>query len=97
MRLTSEQITIIKNNVRCLYGNNSQVYLFGSRTDDDAKGGDIDLFIESNQKTTLMDKLELMTLLQLALGDRKIDLVIKDTSSKYQPIFDIAKTTGCLL
>lgn len=56
MRLTSEQITIIKNNASYLYGNSSQVYLFGSRTDDNAKGGDIDLFIESNQKTTLVIK-----------------------------------------
>ena len=29
-------------------------------TNNNAKGGDIDLFIESNQKMTLMDKLKLV-------------------------------------
>jgi predicted nucleotidyltransferase len=97
MRLTPEQITVIKSNTTQVYGDSAKVYLFGSRVDDNAKGGDIDLFIESDQNVTLTDKLQLMTLLQLALGDRKIDIIVKDVSAKSQPIFNIAKNTGCLL
>ena len=45
MRLTTEQITIIKQKTALIFGDDTKIYLFGSRTDDNAKGGDIDLFI----------------------------------------------------
>ena len=33
----------------------------------------------------------------LALGDRKIDIILKDANTPPAPIFDIAKRTGILL
>lgn len=46
---------------------------FGSRTDDAAKGGDIDLLVLS-KKITFMAKLRILAQLHQKLGERKIDI-----------------------
>jgi predicted nucleotidyltransferase len=46
MRLTSEQISTTKAAAAEYFGADAAVLLFGSRTDVDARGGDIDLYIE---------------------------------------------------
>jgi len=51
------------------------VYLFGSRVDDSAKGGDIDLLVLS-KKINLMTKLTILAQLHQQLGEQKIDLAI---------------------
>lgn len=53
----------------------AEVYLFGSRTDDSARGGDIDLLVLS-KRIGLMKKLEILAQLHEKLGERKIDLII---------------------
>ena len=42
MRLSRKEIEIILNVAQKIYGTSVKVYLFGSRTDDSKKGGDID-------------------------------------------------------
>jgi len=42
MRLTPDQVKIIKDTVSRLAGPASRVWLFDSRVDDDLRGGDID-------------------------------------------------------
>ena len=53
------------------------VRLFGSRIDDEQKGGDIDLLIELPSKPSNLLQLELKFNAQLlkALGDQKIDIL----------------------
>ena len=51
------------------------VYLFGSRVDDGAKGGDIDLLVLS-RKIDLMTKLAILSRLHQQLGEQKIDLAV---------------------
>ena len=46
MRLTSEQAHLIRDVVQRHFGERSRIWLFGSRTDDRAVGGDIDLYVE---------------------------------------------------
>lgn len=46
MRLTTDDIACIRNAVQAHFGAGSLVWLFGSRIDDDARGGDIDLYVE---------------------------------------------------
>ena len=45
MRLTALQVQVIRQVVAALAGDKAQVILFGSRVDDEKKGGDVDLLI----------------------------------------------------
>jgi len=53
----------------------AKVYLFGSRVDDSAKGGDIDLLVFSD-KITYEDKLAVKKAIFSCLDEQKIDLVV---------------------
>ena len=46
MRLTPAEHTTIRETVQAIAGTGSRVRLFGSRLDDRARGGDIDLLVE---------------------------------------------------
>jgi predicted nucleotidyltransferase len=46
MRLSQADITCIRNSVEAHFGAGSAVWLFGSRLDDAARGGDIDLYVD---------------------------------------------------
>ncbi len=54
----------------------ARVFLYGSRTKSELKGGDIDLLVLS-EKLQFRDKVTLLITLKAALGDQKIDLLIK--------------------
>ncbi len=73
MRLTSTEANAIKHCIEII-DNQAEVYLFGSRTDDQKKGGDIDLLIISN-KINFDEKLQLKICIKDKIGDQKIDLV----------------------
>ena len=42
MRLNEQEVNAIKESASKIFGDTVQVYLFGSRVDDDKKGGDIE-------------------------------------------------------
>lgn len=48
MRLSPQQISSIRVGVQQVLGDEARVYLYGSRTDDAKRGGDVDLLIEAN-------------------------------------------------
>ena len=96
MRLTPDQIQAIRHAAQRVLGRDARVSLFGSRVLDDRKAGDIDLFFETdaileNRAQTIC---QLTGALTIALGDRKIDVILKDARTPPAPIFDIAKRTG---
>lgn len=76
-----------------------QVWLFGSRTNMTAKGGDIDLYIELNQpiKNKFAFTIHLSIALEKKLGERKIDLVVKAPNTPDSALHQIAKQRGILL
>ena len=53
------------------------IYLFGSRTDDRAKGGDIDILIISS-KIQLTEKIKIKASIFTEIPEQKIDLVVKN-------------------
>jgi len=97
MRLSEYQINLIKDLSHRFFGKNAKVYLFGSRTDDNKKGGDIDIYIETDAKENVFDrKIEMLVELEKNLGQRKIDLVINNFGN-HLPIYEVAKKEGILL
>jgi len=53
------------------------IYLFGSRVDDTQKGGDIDLYIDTQDRDDLFEKkLQMINDIKLKIGEQKIDLVL---------------------
>lgn len=99
MRLTQEQIQAIKQTADTVLGKDARVILFGSRTDDTKKGGDIDLLFETDQaianRATTMGALYVALIRKL--GDRKIDILLKDAATPEAPVLAIARQTGIQL
>jgi uncharacterized protein len=84
MRLTSTEIQNIKLVAEGVFGKQVSVFLFGSRTDDTKKGGDIDLFInyKEDQKglTQYERKIAFLVALKKRIGEQHIDLIIRDSN-----------------
>lgn len=96
MRLKDTEIHIIKTAAREAFGDDVKVYLFSSRTDDQKKGGDIDLYIETSAVDILPRKLKMLRLLEQGLGERKIDIIVNNFRSG-KNIFTIARSEGLRL
>ncbi|MCF6218695.1 MAG: nucleotidyltransferase domain-containing protein [Gammaproteobacteria bacterium] len=94
MRLTQSQVLAIKSIIQHSLGSASEVWLFGSRVNDSARGGDIDLYVETDQPCGLQKKLRLITKIQRAIGLRKIDLIVKTKGCEHKSIHDTAKSEG---
>ncbi len=97
VRLSQKDIEIIKSSALEVFGENSKVYIFGSRADLSKKGGDIDIFIESNVDVDISKEFKFLALLEKRGIERKVDLVIKTPNAKYRDIFKEAKEKGVLL
>jgi len=77
MRLTTKQIEIIIQKTSLVFGGNAKVYLFGSRVDNTKKGGDIDLYVAPENQDNLHEKkIKFLTVLEMNLGDQKIDVIL---------------------
>ena len=99
MRLTPTQIETIWQAAWDVFGQETQVWLFGSRVDDSKRGGDIDLLIHPADPAadqTLTRKIRFLGLLERQLGERKIDVVI-EARDDTRPIVQIARQTGVRL
>lgn len=99
MRLTDTQRQTIVTETARTFGPDVTVRLFGSRTDDSARGGDIDLHIEAEgDAAALLDReLKLYARLIRRLGDRRIDIVVHPRGSAPRPIDLQAMRTGVVL
>ena len=99
MRLTQKQIESIKHTAQAVLGQDARVFLFGSRVDDKGRGGDIDLLFETdhlvdNRATTIGT---IYAALIRQLGERKIDILLKDRATPSAPVLEIARQTGVRL
>ena len=72
----------------------SMGFLYGSRVDDGARGGDIDVLVIS-KRIDLMEKLGILGELHEQLGDQRIDLsIVADLSA---PFSRVARASGVAL
>ena len=83
MRLTVGQQETICRVIRDHFGPSVRITLFGSRADDSARGGDIDLLVESDLKPeeAFLQKLRAVSEIQRIIGDQKIDLITAPLSA----------------
>ena len=78
MRLSENEVSVIKDAVARRFGPGTEVFLFGSRLDNSRRGGDIDLYVRTalDAEHATRAKLLAMSDIQLRLGDQKIDMVV---------------------
>lgn len=93
MRLTNEQKSTIRRLVKEAFGDAAHVRLFGSRVDDDAMGGDVDLLVETPERVALAAELKLAANLENQLGE-PVDIITTSAARQKRPIVEIAKLTG---
>jgi predicted nucleotidyltransferase len=73
MRLKDYEIKLIKKTIKD-YIKDAKIYIFGSRLNDNKKGGDIDIFIITNEKIKLSTKAKIKFFLEEKLF-KPVDLV----------------------
>lgn len=101
MRLSPTQRTVIRDTAKAVFGENTQVRLFGSRLDDSRRGGDIDLLIEtalSDPQAVADARTLFLAKLYAALGEQKIDVLLDwQGKTHYPPIYTLARQQGVVL
>jgi predicted nucleotidyltransferase len=96
MRLNPEQIALIRRTVEELAGPQATVRLFGSRLDDTAKGGDVDLLVELPGPVTDPAPLaaRIAGRISRAMEGRRVDVVLAAPNLNQLPIHEIARREG---
>lgn len=100
MRVTPEQLRVFDMLAHRYFGEDAELWLFGSRVDDRKKGGDYDFFVETslNDADEIVErKIALLAELQgsAQFEDEKIDIVVKRKVSAFEmPIYQVAKNEG---
>lgn len=77
MRLTDEQVAAIKSAAATAFGADVVVRLFGSRINDERRGGDIDLYVETTpDKADVRHEVQFRSLIWKALDEEQVDVVV---------------------
>jgi len=99
MRLSEHRRSVIRDATAEIFGSDARIRVFGSRVDDSARGGDIDLLVELPRPDAAARKkaLTLTARLQRRLGDQQIDVLVVDPDTRQQPIHAEAMRSGVRL
>ncbi len=99
MRLTDQQIQSIRLFAQQVAGDQSRVLIFGSRLDDSAKGGDLDLLLESAEPVNnpAFMAAQLSAKVSRIMHGRKVDVLISAPNLLRLPIHELALKEGKLL
>lgn len=99
MRLSPEQLQAIHNLALQVAGDGARIRVFGSRLDDTARGGDVDLMLELNAPVANPALLaaQLSAKVSRVLLGRKVDVLISAPNLRRLPIHDIAYREGVLI
>ncbi|MFO7542490.1 MAG: hypothetical protein R6W97_06735 [Thiobacillus sp.] len=99
MRLTDNQARSIAQLAHEIAGKRAQVRIFGSRLNDDARGGDLDLMLELSEPAAnpaLLAARFSARVTRLIQG-RKVDVLLAAPNLKRLPIHDMAFKEGKVL
>ncbi len=101
IRLTEQEITSITQNFVKHFGINDHLWIFGSRADPHKKGGDLDLYIETNNNSipdVVEQKIKFLVDLKKSIGEQKVDVIINiKFLNKNLAIYEEAKNSGVML
>jgi len=99
MRLTFDQIQAIRQFALEIAGVKSSVRVFGSRLDDTAHGGDLDLMLELTEPVDnpALMAAQMSALVSRAMHGRKVDVLLSAPNLMRLPIHDLAFKEGKLL
>lgn len=93
IRLSSFERNAICSTFKLFFESEDHLWLFGSRTRLEARGGDIDLYIETKISDIAIandKKIAFLTESYFAIGDQKIDVVLNNFSDSHElPIYTI--------
>lgn len=99
MRISPAESAAIRRVTTEIAGPQARVKLFGSRANDELRGGDLDLLIELAEVTP--DKLAISlragARLQMVIGRRKIDVLVTDPETAETPLIRAARLEGIAL
>lgn len=99
MRLTHDQQILIRSAGVEIFGENVNVWLFGSRVDDNRRGGDIDIMLdipEPVNNPALLAARFSVKVTRLMQG-RKVDVLLLAPNLMHLPIHDVAFKEGIKL
>lgn len=101
IRLKPAAIDIIVNAFKQSFLQSDRLWIFGSRVDLNARGGDIDLYIETNEIDTALitqRRVKFIHSVIKNIGEQKIDVIIKlNNDPLILPIYSIAQQDGVKL
>jgi uncharacterized protein len=95
MRLTASEVSAIREETGRL-DPEAEVYLYGSRVDDAARGGDVDLLVIS-ETLGFRDVLRLRRRILDRIGWQQLDLLVRRRDQVNEPLAEIARETGVKL
>jgi predicted nucleotidyltransferase len=96
IRLKEQQQHTIKQLAKEFF-DSSKVMIFGSRADETQRGGDIDIYIQTDKKEDILKlKIAFLREFEKLFGEQKVDLLVDD-GTKSKEIFEIAKKEGIAL
>lgn len=99
MRLDSHHIAAIKQLAIEQFGAGARVRLFGSRVDDAARGGDVDLLVELDAPVTEPGRASARFSVRVSrvMNGRKVDVVLAAPNLRTLAIHEVARREGVLL
>jgi len=98
MRLTEIERDAIVGEAARHFGPKARVVLFGSRTDDNRRGGDVDLLVRGawEREDAFHRKVRFLVAVKSRLGDQRIDVVVAAPEDR-RPIVMEAMREGITL
>lgn len=99
MRLTPSHVELIRSTAKQVLGEDAQVILFGSRVNDQDKGGDVDLLVSVPHTVTdpAVLSARMASRISRAMGGRKVDVILQAPNLQVQAIHQVARQTGIVL